>query len=337
MTRRRLTLLASAGVLLLAGVVAVQAYPIPPVPLWGLVAKADLIVVAEVVEVAERDADEDDWNSAVARLEVIDALKGETGASIEVPFPAGLMCPAPPHYEPGERVLAFLSRDDGGWRTVALSYGTLYPDDEALEDFRLLIDRAIDLQTDEKAAERAPIDWLVRAAALPGTRWHGLYELAPWGDRIRSFYDRGDRRGRLGELRPRHAELLAESILRHAVDDPTLPQMLVVLAHHDDPRIDALAAGVVEVGLRVDSEADPGEEQVPWWLRDVLGHTLLRYDVGEQDLGTTDALFEEIESASLDRLRQIWADAKAELDLGEIEPVELDAVPYRPVGGRTPS
>src|SRR5437867_8999797 len=76
-------------------------YPMSPVPLWELVERSQTIVLADVVEVREgkaHDQDEPPWNSAIAQLKVRQTWKGEHVDQIEVPFPANLVCPAPPRY-----------------------------------------------------------------------------------------------------------------------------------------------------------------------------------------------------------------------------------------------
>src|SRR5947207_992629 len=138
-----------------------SAYPIPPVPLRKLVETSEVIVLARVVGVSSPELGEADprWDADVAHLEVLETLKGSPPPSLEVRFTAAMICPAPPRYEPGEKVLAFLRSGDrmadelraedrsaeacaelermrGHWYTNSLSYGTLYPTSEEMDVYR---------------------------------------------------------------------------------------------------------------------------------------------------------------------------------------------------------
>ncbi len=246
------------------------AYPISPEPLWPLTAEAELIVVAEVSAVEDLPRNEDSWVSAVARLRVIETLKGQRVESMRVPHAANLVCPAPPRYAVGETVVAFLRREDEGWRTVSLSYGTLYPRGAELEDMITMVRAAAKIQqtvSRTEELETAKREWLVQAAALPGTRWHGLYELAPRSDSVRSAYDHSRRPAKL-VIESRHQALLAEAFVRTPKIDTTFSMMLGVLRGVEDSRVDQLALEVLEQLLAL--------EQPPWWIRDLLWAVLYK-------------------------------------------------------------
>lgn len=115
---------------------AAPSYPIDPVSLLGLCAEATVIVVAEVDACSEHGGGDRHLRSACARLEPLEVLKGRPGVgALHVAYEAGLICPAPPSYLVGERVLAFLrwDVDEEHFVTCSLSYGTRYPDDVGLE------------------------------------------------------------------------------------------------------------------------------------------------------------------------------------------------------------
>jgi hypothetical protein len=249
-----------------------EAYPIPPVTLWELTEKADTIVLATVEAERRRDGgadDDDDWNTTTAVLSVIEAWKGKPGARIDVPYPAGLLCPAPPRYEAGLTVLAFLERGTKGrYETVGLSYGTLYPEPPEVDLFRQLVRRASTAQAaaDAGARETARVEWLVRAAGPPATRWHGLYALAPQGDALHSFYD--DRPRPRITLTLRQLEELSRAFVAAPVLDVSMPMMLKVLAGHADAAVDEVAVAAVDTMLEL---KDP-----PFWTADVVGLTMQR-------------------------------------------------------------
>ena len=82
--RRRLSLLWQLPLMvvfvLVLGALPCAAYPISPAPLWELVQKSDLIVLAKVSKVETVEPNEKDgaprWISAIARLEVKQVWKG---------------------------------------------------------------------------------------------------------------------------------------------------------------------------------------------------------------------------------------------------------------------
>jgi hypothetical protein len=244
----RVALLAAGLAILVAP--GVQGYPISPVPLWSLIERSETIVLAEVVKVVEPPFDwnvEGDMPLAVATLRVLETWKGPALGEIEVKFPAGLVCPAPPRYVEGEDVLAFLSGKDDGWgQTVGLSYGTLYPEGrDELEDFRVMVRRAAALQAKGRVRKADRLDWLIEAALRPGTRWHGLYELEPRGDELHSSYDPG-RSSKGYQLSPAQRERIARGFATRPWADDTLPIVLRILAGHSDPKVDKAAASAIE-------------------------------------------------------------------------------------------
>ena len=322
--------LAAIALLLLLAPAVVFGYPITPRPLWSLVSDADLIVIAKVAETEKLAQYDDPWTSATAHLTIVETLKGPELKSLKVPYAANMVCPAPARYVENETVVAFLARNKGGWRTVALSYGTLYPQGAEVDDVKTMIAAARAIQespSPEKTKELRKREWLVRAAALPGTRWHGLYELEPGSDSIRSFYDRSGRPKRT-RLAKRQREFLAEAFLKTPKMDPTFNMMLAILRDHQDPLIDQMALGGLEGLLALESP--------PWWVRDLLWTVLARF-------GDTQ-LEERLEQegtrswdATPEQLRSLWSEAKYELGIPEVPPTEIELDTYIPVGGRTPS
>lgn len=306
------------------------AYPISPKPLWPLTAEANLIVVAEVTAMEPLPYDEERWVSAIAHLLVLETLKGPQRTTVEVPFAKNMICPAPARYAEGETVVAFLARDQNEWRTVSLSYGTLYPQDDELEDMGAMVRAAVDIQKmalKSKELNRRKREWLVQAAALPGTRWHGLYELAPESDRIRSFYDRDFQPARLAVAK-RHLALLADAFVEAPKIDHTMAMMLRVLGRYEDPRVDHAALGFLE-GLFA-------RDELLWWTSDLLFAVLARFGDTEPE-----ARLEEIGAQPWDvtpgQLRRLWSEAKGQLGIPDVPPAQIELEEYRPVGGRTPS
>jgi hypothetical protein len=248
-----------------------EAYPIPPVTLWELVEKADTIVVAtvEAERARERNSPREDWNDTVAVLSVSERWKGNPADRIEVPYPAGLVCPAPPRYEAGLPVLTFLTHDKKGrYETVGLSYGTLYPEPGDVAAFRNAVRQALIVQATKDPDQRgsARTEWLVSVAAAPATRWHGLYELASDGDALHAFYD--DRVRKTTPLSAAQKETLATAFASTRVLDASLPMMLKLLSGHPSTAVDQTAVAAVDTLLDL---ARP-----PYWAAELTSAAIQR-------------------------------------------------------------
>jgi hypothetical protein len=178
----------------MAGVAAPPAYPIPPRPLRLLVHQSQFIVTARVREAegwrSRRTMTEEErllGGYALVVLELEDLVKGDPGV-VEIEqklYPWA--CPAPARYVAGTRVLAFLDRaadDDGEFTTHALSYGAKTLDDDAMGVYLERIREQLDIERlpEDDSRFARQIEWLVRCAEHPATRWEGAYELAPAGD-----------------------------------------------------------------------------------------------------------------------------------------------------------
>ncbi|AGC47705.1 hypothetical protein MYSTI_06432 [Myxococcus stipitatus DSM 14675] len=247
-----------------------QAYPISPETLWSLTLEAEWVVWADVEDVRGLSKEEQaevkrgDWETgAVTRLRIREAWKGagRPGEQVDVHwFPS--MCPAPPSYEEGHVVVAFLTRRAGKWRTVALSYGTRYPaspdDTEAYRRAVTLAKSAQDQWTQARIVgrrtdlEAARVDWHVRVSTHPATRWDGLYGLVPDSDAARSFYDRNARNP--AQLTRPQLETLAHGFVEQPPLDHALPMMLTALRGHVDTQVDLSAARALET---VFSQGEP--------------------------------------------------------------------------------
>ncbi|WP_342375810.1 hypothetical protein NVS55_31625 [Myxococcus stipitatus] len=250
-----------------------QAFPIPPETLWSLTFEAEWVVWADVeavrtltIEEAIQANQEDGESGAVARLRVREAWKGQAreGEELEVHYEHNLICPAPAHFEQGLAVVAFLVHRAGKWRPVALSYGTRYPasndDAEAYRRAVTLARGAQDRWTQARIVgrrldlEAARVDWQVRVAAHPATRWDGLYGLVPDADRAHSIYDW--RKRNPARLTGAQREQLAHSFVERPPVDPSLPMMLMMLRGHADPRVDLAAARALETVARHEEYRD---------------------------------------------------------------------------------
>jgi hypothetical protein len=314
-----------------------HAYPIQPQTLWSLTRRAQLVVLAEVTTLGtaprlKQDSPEDmgirSFPEALARLRVLEVWKGPKLEQVEVRFDADVLCPAPPRYTQGQRVIAFLVEDKGQWYTAGLAYGTRHaPDASAEEAYRTAVREAVAAWAKEPgAAER--LDWGLRAARHPETRWDGLYGLA----------------SPRPPLTRAQQEQLARSFLSAPVLDSTLPMTLELLAPYRSARLDAVAASALEELLGGDDPEDPYASEPLWATQalDLLSARLGRPPAHPGRTGPSvlrEAIREAVKKkqgsseASREYARQMrreWRDLKRELRLA---PAPLPQRPARPSHG----
>jgi hypothetical protein len=332
-----------------------------------LVSGSDLVVVAWVEGISTVATDDERvWDRDVAHLVVLDTLKGPFFARVDVPYPAGLICPAPPRYETGETVLAFLQSGDriaderrctsydedcarleelrGKWFTNSLSYGTLYPSPTELDVFRDRIAEAVAL--DERGpVAKAEREWLLRCAERSATRWHGLYRLAPAGDRVHFFYDRGG--NAIEPLTAAEKERLADAFVKEPSLDVTLSMMLTVLAGVRRSDVDRTATAALETLL--------AREPLPYEIFDAAPLVVARWGTGAapeihlcgkkaegsdetaDDPVAADPIFDFFEGkCTAQDVRQAWAGVKERLSIPDVPRLEIERGRRRPVGATTP-
>jgi len=84
-----------------------------------------------------------------------------------------------PQFEQGERFLFFLERREGGegFEVNDEGYGVKALPDAELKVYRERIKELAAVTREEKENKAALVEWLVRCAEEPATRWEGAYEL----------------------------------------------------------------------------------------------------------------------------------------------------------------
>ncbi|MCP3103591.1 hypothetical protein LZ198_32380 [Myxococcus sp. K15C18031901] len=269
-----------------------EAYPISPVPLWELTERAGLVVWADVegVEEVPRSAEDKDnkfafLDESVATLRIREVWKGtaQVGERIGVSFSPTVICPAPPRYEPGLAVVAFLEQDQGRWRTVALSHGTRYPADAVeTESYRQAVTRAHRAQVHATSTKegsppadlaRLHLDWSVFAATQPALRWDALYDLLPQSDTNHFFYDQRPAKT-APNLTQAHRKQLADGFVKDPPTEEALPMLLAALRGFANDEVDAAATSALETLF------NPPGKDIPLWTR--LAFDLLRERLGEK-------------------------------------------------------
>lgn len=332
--------LAALAFLTLAAAPVATAYPIPPVNLWELVRKSDLVVVAQVTSLA-KPTDErgrDPFAYDTAHLRVVEVWKGDADGDIEVAFGSGVICPAPAHYEEGATVLAFLERpdqetaptrdaSDARWRTVGLSYGSLYPRDEDLPLFRDLVADAVALQSRGHVPEAARRAWHVGAATHRATRWHGLMGLPLAVEGMRDDDDDPDSHRRSEPTADERRELM-RGFADEPSDDDTIAMMLVFVGRQRDDAFDQAVLGQLERAL--------AEDEIGYWLPDALARMTERFG-GRDGLAaiglTEETQYDEPKPAVL---RAAWRTARDRYGIPSVPPAPAPPEEKPGVGRRTP-
>jgi hypothetical protein len=171
------------------------AYPIDPRPLRMLVKESQYIIVGYVQKVVPIKTIDNHRENSKAIIEIREVLQGKVDKKIiEVPYIPNMICPAPPVYMDSTMVLAFLDNKKGVYHTVALSYGAkTLESEEAIQVYKTRIQeiQSILEVKDEREQYNQTIEWLVKCAENPITRWEGTYELSPESD-FMSFYKRSE-------------------------------------------------------------------------------------------------------------------------------------------------
>lgn len=313
--------------MLLALPASALGYPIPPRTVVRQLRDAELVVVAKVVSVADRQpTDEVDLDDAVATLEVVETWKGQAVRTLEVPFASHLICPAPPRYLPGRTVLAFLVREkQGGWSTLGLSYGTLYPEKGELEALRESA-RAWGALREGDAG--ALTELLVQLASRRATRWDALFELVPEGDEMHDYYRRKQPpQGDASRLTEKQLARIAAGFVAEPSGDQTLAMTLLLLSGYPDRAFDRTVAGVLDAML--------ARDEVPWWFSQAFELAMARFVPARRAQAGKGSPLEKPGGSDP---KKVWERTRPKLDLGgPIPRIDLPSFGMPGVGRRTPS
>lgn len=165
-----------------------------PQPLRLLVEGSQYIIVGYVVKVLDAsDAKGNTWGAKLAKIAIKDKLQGQLkGDTIQIVFFPKLICPSPAVYEAGTHVIAFVDKGkDGHYYTHALKYGakTLAPADIAIYKARILEMQQIAQLKNKTERYTQTVEWLVKCAEQPATRWEGGFELSLQSD-FMVYYDK---------------------------------------------------------------------------------------------------------------------------------------------------
>lgn len=236
-------------------------YPISPRPLRKLIIKSELIIIGKVIYTSNPDDKKEiDQDTDYALIFIQECLQGKRlPDTIKVYYNANTICPAPPEYKKGDRIIAFLAKNKGenSYHNPAHSYGVKsFSSEEQRNVYRTRILEMQDILAKKKPSQKhtAIIDWLVKCAAHPVTRWEGIYELSHQGD-VMSSYDDDRSMKKSVFLSAPQKQLLYDSFIQ--IQKPTYEDLYLV----------DIASGVNDAMLLNQlkqklTEADPDNE----WL-----------------------------------------------------------------------
>ncbi|HEX6623636.1 MAG TPA: hypothetical protein VF064_07980 [Pyrinomonadaceae bacterium] len=187
---------------------------IPPQTLRTLYKHSDRIVVARVghTELVERDEDSSQVRTA---LHVARNVKGkDEGPVVFVHHSTWVEegVEKPGTYKQGEQLLVFLERgDEEEGRAVYTvddaTYGVKMLSDDDLKVYLARIDELAGIEGRKPADKAALVEWLVRCAEEPATRWEGAYELMVSTQALEHSKEQRERQPSEAEIRasvPKH-------------------------------------------------------------------------------------------------------------------------------------
>jgi hypothetical protein len=152
----------------------------PPTPLRMLYKDSERVVVARVGN-SEVDKTSNDDSFRRTTFHIGESLKGGHGEeTLQVVHYTSTATPEfAGNFKKGERLLLFLNRDDDKetYRVNDLRYGAKRLSDEDLKVYLKRIEELSALLLKEKPDDKEIVEWLVRCAEEPATRWEGAYEL----------------------------------------------------------------------------------------------------------------------------------------------------------------
>lgn len=167
----------------------------PVLPLRELYERSDLIVVARVGK--SRQAKGKDKDTPITtKLRVSSVVKGDESKSTITVFHHGWGEGKnfPGELKEGDAALIFLDKSDKGkgFEVVDPSYGVKKLVKADLKIYLQRIDELAAITRQEKAPPEEIVEWLVRCAEEPATRWEGASELSWHADSLRESEEEVD-------------------------------------------------------------------------------------------------------------------------------------------------
>lgn len=168
----------------------VFAYPICQRPLRQLVIESQYIIVGYVIKIYDKENNIKEINGKtiirfgpkIAQIAVLENLQGQIKKdTIEIEFNTCMICPEPDRYLDKTYMISFIDKNkDGKFKTHALSYGakTLKSNEIKIYKKRISEIQQILKIKDENTQFDKTVEWLLKCAENPVTRWEGVTELS---------------------------------------------------------------------------------------------------------------------------------------------------------------
>ena len=176
--------------IILGFISTVFAFPIPQRPLRQLVIESQYIIVGYVIKIYDKENNVKEENGKIvirfgpkiAQIAVLENLQGQIKKdTIEIEFNTRMICPEPDNYLDKTYVISFIDKkEDGKFRTHALSYGAKTLKLGEIEIYKKRISEVQQILKikDENTQFDKTVEWLLKCAENPVTRWEGVTELS---------------------------------------------------------------------------------------------------------------------------------------------------------------
>jgi hypothetical protein len=152
--------------------------------------ESEAIIFGHVLYTYDNPQSKEYEDKSIARIAVLEILQGEMCEdTILVPFNPAFACPANPNYVDNTFVIAFLDTSDDSYTTHALYFGakTLTKDEVEIYKARIYELQEILNHTSQRWQFTELVEWLVKCAENPATRWEGTFDLSPKSS-LMSYY-----------------------------------------------------------------------------------------------------------------------------------------------------
>ena len=165
--------------------------PPPPTPLRQLVNHSETIVIGQVRSVQEFT--EEFYNGMKVTLDVEQVIQGKLKTeTIDVYMDIWSTSYKEQDGLDGSRLMAFINPSEefqSVYFPTSYQNGYKFLNDSAMKTYQRRIKelQAINALNNEKRREELTVDWLIRCAENPDTRWEGSSELAPFSNYMNVF------------------------------------------------------------------------------------------------------------------------------------------------------
>jgi len=165
--------------------------PPSPTPLRQLVNSSETIVIGQVLSVEEFT--QEFYNRIKVTLDIEQVIQGRIKTkTIDVYMDVWFNSYREHGVLDGSRLMAFINLSEefqSVYFPTSYQNGYKFLNDSAMKSYQRRIKelQAINAMKNEKRREQLTVDWLIRCAENPHTRWEGSSELAPYSNFMHAF------------------------------------------------------------------------------------------------------------------------------------------------------